>query len=72
MEYDLMNVCMDCGYEWEENKPVSCKKCHSGDICKIREADYRDLTIENCLSLFRKNIISVCDGDNRIINFREE
>ena len=67
-----MNVCMECGYEWEENKPVSCKKCHSGDIGTIREADYKDLTIENCLRKKKKNIISVCDGDNKIINSKEE
>jgi len=67
-----MNVCMECGYEWEENNPISCKKCHCGNIYKYREVDYDDITIENCLSLFRKNIMSICDGDLHIVKFEEE
>ena len=31
MEED-MNVCMNCGNEWEENNSLYCPKCKSGDF----------------------------------------
>lgn len=29
---DQINVCMECGYEWEENNALYCPHCHSGDF----------------------------------------
>lgn len=36
---ELINVCMNCGYEWEENNAVSCPRCNSGDFCTEDEED---------------------------------
>lgn len=29
---DPINVCMECGYEWEEKNALYCPHCHSGDF----------------------------------------
>ena len=34
--YD-MNICMECGYEWEKNKANNCPKCGSGDFYTEQE-----------------------------------
>lgn len=33
---------------------------------------YENITIEECLSIYNKNIICICNGDNKIVNFKEE
>lgn len=27
-----VNICLDCGNEWEENHALYCPKCGSGDF----------------------------------------
>lgn len=34
-----MNVCIECGYEWEDNNSYSCPKCGSGDFTLEEEED---------------------------------
>lgn len=30
-------VCMDCGYEWEDNEPHICPKCGCADFAEEEE-----------------------------------
>lgn len=34
-----MNVCMNCGYEWEANNPDWCPMCGSGDFAVEEETE---------------------------------
>lgn len=27
-----VNICLECGYEWEENNAIMCPKCGCGDF----------------------------------------
>lgn len=32
---------------------------------------YEDITIEECISIYKKSIACICDGDNKEIHFEE-
>ena len=69
---ELMNNCMECGNEWEENNAISCPRCNSGDFYTETDYDYNDISIEECFVLyhcFKKGCI--CDGDNKQVCMEE-
>ena len=32
MQEEPLNICLDCGYEWEEKNAQFCKNCGCGDF----------------------------------------
>lgn len=38
----------------------------------MENVSYENITIEECLSIYNKDIACICDADNKIICFKEE
>lgn len=68
----LINVCLDCNKEWEQNYPIMCPYCGSGDYYTEIEYDYRDISIEDALDMQEKGFSMVCDADTHKVDFDME
>lgn len=69
---ELVNVCMECGHEWEDNNAISCPKCNSGNFNTETEYYYNDISLEDCFVLyhaFKKECI--CNADMKLVNVME-
>ena len=68
----LINVCLDCNEEWEQNYAILCPYCGSADFYTITDYDYRDINIEDVLDMQEKGFFMVCDADKHEIVFDTE
>ena len=51
---DPINVCMECGHEWEEKNALYCPHCHSGDFDTQTEKDIALEELEDIKKAFNR------------------
>ena len=64
----LLNVCMECGYEWNDSKALACPKCGGLDYYIDNELNYADITLEECFVLYHKDKFACeCNADLKLV-----
>lgn len=74
---NFMKICMDRGNEFEREElfdsTLSCPKCLSTDIYQVTEAEYDEITLENCFELYHENKVAcMCNADEKSVIFMED
>lgn len=68
----LINTCMECANQWEENEALFCPHCGSADFYPETEYDYDMDTIEGCIEMSQQGYEVICDADKKKITYIKE